>query len=203
MHIVDKLFLFPIFATILPFQTYFYNIPSLKHHIETSLSLISDLSLENFDQNERFKNYLKNTEIAGLDSLVHRLNSEVSAQINCQECGNCCKTLMIVVTEKEAERVSNSLQINRTDFDHQYLEKGGHELMLMNCMPCSFLKNNSCTIYENRFEGCREFPALHLPDFNKKLFSHFMHYGRCPIIFNVIERLKMELNFENQMNHHD
>ena len=39
--------------------------------------------------------------------------------------------------------------------------------------------------------------------FNKRLFAHFIHYGRCPIIFNVIERLKIILNFENVKNHDD
>lgn len=203
MHIVDKLYLLPILATILPFRTYFYSIQTKKHDIITSLSNISDKSLENFEQHERFKNYLKQTEISDLDQLVQQLNTEVSALIDCQQCGNCCKSLMIVVTAEEADRVSNSLEITRTDFDQQYLEKGGHELMLMNSMPCSFLKDNSCTIYEQRFEGCREFPALHLPYFNKRLFAHFIHYGRCPIIFNVIERLKIILNFENVKNHDD
>ncbi len=103
---------------------------------------------------------------------------------------------MIVVTNEEADKVSQVLNTTREAFDRSYLEKGGAELMLMNSMPCSFLKENSCTIYENRFEGCREFPALDLPDFKKRLFSHFMHYSRCPIIFNVIEQLKIDLDFE-------
>lgn len=129
--------------------------------------------------------------------MVHQLNTEVSALIDCQDCGNCCKSLMIVVTDEEANQVSEALAVNRSDFDQQYLEKGAHGLMLINSIPCSFLKDNSCTIYEDRFEGCREFPALHLPGFNQRLFTHFMHYDRCPIIFNVIERLKIVLNFEN------
>ncbi len=197
MHIVDKLYLFIILATILPIRPYFYNIQTQKHDIITSLSVISEQSLAHFDQNERFKTYLKHVEISDLDQKVQELNHEVSTIIDCQQCGNCCKTLMIVVTDEEADRVSIGLEKSRTAFDLQYLEKGSNGLMLMNSMPCSFLNDNSCTIYENRFEGCREFPALHLPDFNKRLFAHFMHYGRCPIIFNVIERLKIELNFEN------
>ena len=197
MHIVDKLYLFVIFATILPFQTYFYNIQTQHQHIISELSVITEQSLAFFEQNERFKTYLKNSDSSDLDQIVYQLNDEVSALIDCQQCGNCCKTLMIVVTDEEADQVSTLLEKNRTEFDEQYLEKGANGLMLMNTMPCSFLKENSCTIYENRFEGCREFPALHLPGFNKRLFSHFMHYGRCPIIYNVMERLKIALNFEN------
>jgi Fe-S-cluster containining protein len=141
---------------------------------------------------------LKNVEIQGLDEKVFTLDQQISALIDCQQCGNCCKTLMIVVTEDEANRVSTFVGQPRTHFDHQYLEKGSNGLMIMNSMPCHFLKNDSCSIYHHRFEGCKEFPALQLPDFRKRVFIHFMHYERCPIIFNVIEKLKIELNFEKE-----
>jgi hypothetical protein len=64
-------------------------------------------------------------------------------------------------------------------------------------MPCHFLNNNKCTVYDYRFAGCREFPALHLPNFTKRLFTTFMHYDRCPIIYNVVEGLKKETGFMN------
>ena len=59
-----------------------------------------------------------------------------------------------------------------------------------------FLKENKCTVYEFRFEGCKEFPAMHLPRFKERLFTTFMNYARCPIIFNIIEQLKVETNFK-------
>jgi uncharacterized protein len=150
------------------------------------------------EENDRFAAYLKSKPIEALDNKVQQLNQLVNNSVDCQKCGNCCKTLMIVVTETEADRISTALGQNRFQFDKQFLEKGGHGLMIMNSMPCHFLRDNSCTIYENRFEGCREFPALHLPEFHKRIFTHFMHYERCPIIYNVIELLKIDLNFEKE-----
>lgn len=102
---------------------------------------------------------------------------------------------MINITGEEADKLSGHLQLTRNNFDEQYVEKGSNGMMIMNKMPCHFLNNNKCTIYENRFSGCREFPAMHLPDFKERLFTTFMHYDRCPIIFNVIEQLKSQLNF--------
>lgn len=103
---------------------------------------------------------------------------------------------MIVVTETEADTISDQLKQSRKDFDRQHLEKGAAGMMIMNTIPCDFLQaDNACRVYENRFGGCREFPALHLPDFNKRLFTTFMHYDRCPIIFNVVEQLKDVLAF--------
>ncbi|WP_295199882.1 YkgJ family cysteine cluster protein [Sediminibacterium sp.] len=124
---------------------------------------------------------------------MHRLNKEITPRINCTDCGNCCRSLMINVSETEADRLSDHLNQPRIDFDKQYIEKGSNGMMIMNAVPCTFLNENKCTVYEYRFEGCREFPAMHLPGFSKRLFTTLMHYGRCPIIFNIVEEMKKQI----------
>ncbi len=101
---------------------------------------------------------------------------------------------MINVTDDEANALATHLQKKRKDFDAEYLEKGS-SMMVMNAIPCSFLHYNACTVYAHRFAGCREFPAMHIPDFTKRLFTTFMHYNRCAIIYNVIEQLKVTSGF--------
>lgn len=101
---------------------------------------------------------------------------------------------MINVSATEADRLSDHLNQPRIEFDEQYIEKGSNGMMIMNTVPCSFLKENKCTVYEYRFEGCREFPAMHLPGFSKRLFTTLMHYGRCPIIFNIVEEMKKQIS---------
>ncbi len=92
--------------------------------------------------------------------------------------------------------MANHLQMNQPDFDERYLEKGMGDALLMNTVPCPFLTvRSTCSVYAGRPAGCREFPALHLPHFTKRLFTVFMHYDRCPIIFHVVEQLREELNF--------
>jgi uncharacterized protein len=130
--------------------------------------------------------------------VVASLNSEIAPQIDCTSCGNCCKSLMVNINEQEASSLADHLRLSRDNFDNKYIEKGSNGIMLLNAIPCHFLSDNKCTVYEYRFEGCKEFPALHLPGFKKRAFTTFMHYDRCPIIFNVVERLKQELNFHNK-----
>lgn len=131
-----------------------------------------------------------------IDRMVNVLNDRISPRVSCTDCGNCCKSLMVLISDAEADHLSNHLQQSRESFDAQYLEKGSNGLMIMNRMPCPFLSDHKCTVYEHRFEGCKEFPALHLPEFKRRLFTTFMHYERCPIIFNVVEQLKDEMAFE-------
>ena len=162
----------------------------------TSLTVIEDLALEKENENYQFQDFLKASEGTKIDTLVQELNSIVTSQIDCTTCGNCCKTLLINVTKNEADNLSLYLNKTRIDFDKEYVEKGSNGMMLMNTIPCSFLADNKCTIYDYRFAGCREFPGLDIPNFTKRLFTVFMHYGRCPIIFNVVEQLKVMTNFK-------
>lgn len=145
-------------------------------------------------ENDLFARHVKEMDPLVIDQMVHQLNEDISPRIDCTVCGNCCKTLMINVEEVEADRLTNHLAITRTDFDQQYLEKGSNGMMVMNAIPCSFLTEKKCTVYEYRFDGCREFPAMHLPGFSKRLFTTLMHYGRCPIIFNIVEAMKEQMS---------
>jgi len=150
------------------------------------------LAEEKETENILFKDFIKTFDDDKIDSIVHHLNKAISPLIDCTLCGNCCKSLMINVTDDEANNLSIHLSQSREDFDNKYLEKSGTK-MLMNTIPCNFLSENKCTVYEHRFAGCKEFPAMHLPYFNKRLFTTFMHYNRCPIIYNVVEKLKQLL----------
>ena len=175
----------PLFLTILT------PIP----HIETDLQQIAQLADQREDENDHFQSFLATQDAAGIDARVFALQADITPKIDCRQCGNCCKTLMIEVTQPEAERVAQLLGLESDQFVSENLEKGIGQRMIMNTMPCRFLEELSCTIYNERFAGCREFPALHLPGFTARYFTTRMHYGRCPIIFNVLEALKKELSF--------
>jgi Fe-S-cluster containining protein len=162
---------------------------------QTDLDYIRDYAVAKEAENDRFKDFIRENDGKMIDELVKELDGLVSPEISCTDCGNCCKSLMVCLNEEEADALSGHLKLPRKTFDAEYLEKGSSGMMIMNRMPCPFLADNKCTVYEYRFEGCKEFPALHLPDFKKRLFTTFMHYDRCPIIFNVVEQIKERLDF--------
>lgn len=103
---------------------------------------------------------------------------------------------MINVSEEEVNALATHLNSSCTELKEKYIETGGsNDMMIINTIPCHFLHDSRCTIYEHRFAGCREFPALHLPKFNKRLFTTFTHYSTCLIIHNVVEEMKNRLSF--------
>lgn len=167
----------------------------INRSLETNLNVITEFAIQEQQNNDRFIEYLKNLNSSELDTEVLELEKEITPQIDCKTCGNCCKSLMINVDEDEAKKASIFLNKTRDEFDDLYISKSESGKMVINAIPCHFLDENKCTIYENRFSSCKEFPSLHLPFVQRRLFTIFMHYQRCPIIFNVMEELKKSVRF--------
>ena len=59
--------------------------------IEKDLKIIESVAREKDDENWEFRSFLKQHDygIDKLDAIVHRITDEVSAQIDCTQCGNC------------------------------------------------------------------------------------------------------------------
>ncbi|MBI3883078.1 MAG: YkgJ family cysteine cluster protein [Sphingobacteriales bacterium] len=163
----------------------------------TDLTIIQQLSQEREAENDAFRSFLKNQKSESVDELVHAINNEITPKIDCTTCGNCCKSLMININTQEAEALAAHLSTTVEDLKEKYIEESLQGRMIMNTIPCHFLSGTKCSVYEYRFEGCRDFPHLHQNNFSGRLFGILMHYAMCPIIFNVVEELKIQVGFRN------
>ena len=165
---------------------------------QTDLSFIAAASLEKEEENEHFLRSLRNLDNNSLDEMAHLLNSEVSAAIDCTACGNCCKSLVINVTQEEIGPLADHFGMSVEATKEKYIEESQQGNCFINTIPCHFLTDNKCTIYEQRFTECRDFPHLHKPGFKARLAGTLGHYGRCPIIYNVVEEMKVRTGFFNE-----
>ena len=147
------------------------------------------------NENDAFKTYLQPFSDREIDEEVNRLNETVTPQIDCLACAGCCNSLMVEVTEQELSALEIPLNKTSKQIREEYIETGLSGKMLVNQIPCAFLTGKACSIYENRFAPCHDFPHLHQKQFKSRLFSTFMYYGTCPIIYNVVEELKSVLHF--------
>ena len=165
-------------------------------NLVTNLQLINSVAVENAAENDDFRIFLKNMDSRQVDIHVHQLNNTISPQIDCTQCGNCCKSLMINITTDEATALATHLDMDVPALTKKYIEKSNEGQLIMNTIPCHFLKDTSCSIYQNRFTECREFPHLHKENFTSRLFGTLQYYAICPIIFNVVEALKTCVGFK-------
>ena len=161
----------------------------------TDLDFIAGQAHEKAEENDHFIGFLKGNDNTELDDLAHVINNKVSAAVDCTKCGNCCKTLVINVTADEVGKLAEHLLLTEAETKEIYIEESQQGNCFINTIPCHFLSDNKCSIYEARFTECRDFPHLHKPGFKSRLSGTLMHYGRCPIIYNVIEEMKTELGF--------
>ena len=163
--------------------------------VETDLKKIKQIAKKKEDENWNFRSFLKgyDIEIEELDAIVHRLFDQISKEIDCTECGNCCRVVFPVLDQEDIERLSQGLGISPESCKEQFLVKEDEESsegFVFNKKPCPFLKENLCSYYEFRPEACKSFPHLHKEDFVFRLMSVVQNCEICPIVFNVYEQLK-------------
>jgi uncharacterized protein len=165
--------------------------------METNLRKIEQLARQREDENWRFRCYLKTVDLpcARIDALVRKLYQEVSAQIDCTNCGNCCWVMLPQLTGADIKRLADhhGLPVKqfRSDLTKTDSEEGN--VVEFNTMPCPFLQDNRCTVYDCRPRDCRSYPHLDKKDFVFRLNQAYNNCSVCPIVFNVYEGLKSEL----------
>jgi len=163
--------------------------------IETDLSKIKQLATVRENENIRFRSFLKSKDGDKVDSIVHRLHKDIAAQIDCTLCGNCCCQLKPKLHEKDITILSRIEKITPENFIESYCEKDDFDEIYLATIPCCYLEGKKCSIYESRPKECRRFPYTDEDGFISRLLGMLNFYEICPIMFNLMERLKGELRF--------
>jgi uncharacterized protein len=168
--------------------------------IVTDLVKIEKLAKKKADENWQFRAFLKGTAIPfeKIDAIVHRLNQEVSAQIDCTTCANCCKTISPTLDEEDIVTFAKGLGISSEQLKNQYLIED-KEGFAFNAKPCPFLVDNKCSNYDHRPKACASYPHLHKDDFVFRTIGVINNCSVCPIVFNVVERLKDEVWHDDEL----
>lgn len=126
-----------------------------------------------------------------MDKEIQAIHREVSAEIDCLACGNCCRSLGPMILPNDVDQLSKSLCIKPSVFIEKYLRTDEDGDMVFQSMPCPFLgSDNYCAVYENRPKACREYPHTDRKNFYQIYALSIKNASTCPIVFNVLERLK-------------
>lgn len=171
------------------------------HNTVIDIAEIKNQTAIKAGENNRFNIFLKSIANNIIDEKVIQLNSIVSEQIDCMQCANCCKTLHPAVTHAEAKILASEIKTEATVFTNSFLITDEIEnINHFKKSPCIFLDDNRCTCYEKRPASCADYPHLNKPNFKYRMRSVMENYAMCPIVFNVVEILKYELNFKPETN---
>ena len=155
------------------------------------------------DNNLRFRSFLKNrADDEELDAQFLELHRELFADYDCCKCGNCCKNCEILLNENDVVAASTYLGQTTESFVAKYLTAADPEDELpykFKSSPCVFLQEDGkCRIQDCKPTVCREYPHTDKPE---RLFSLYGILGSaevCPIVFEILERLKTIYRFRNR-----
>jgi Fe-S-cluster containining protein len=151
-------------------------------------------------ENRAFREWLKSATIPGptLDKLVRKFFRE--SPVDCRDCGECCRALYISLTDAEARRFARIDKMPFEEFASKFLVRVDEEKpWLFKERACIFQHGNLCTIYEKRGSDCRSYPHIHKPGFRDRLHGVIESTQVCPIVFEVIERLKEETGYTKEL----
>lgn len=165
--------------------------------LEIDIEKITLLGVKKEAENYRFRSFLKGQDSDKVDRIVHRLDKEIRAQIDCQKCGNCCNYLSPNLKDSEIEILSRVKGLTISEFMSLHVEEDSemNEFFLKD-LPCIFLNDKSCSIYNDIPKDCTSYPHTQKNDFTSRTLGIIYNYGICPIVFNLFEKLKLEMGFK-------
>ncbi len=147
------------------------------------------------DENLRFRTFLKiHADPDELDRQFLALHRELFAGYDCCKCRNCCRTYSTTLSEEEIAGISAYLGMTRQKFLEDCLIRGRDGLELP--APCRFLDmDGRCQLQGCKPEECRGFPYTDRPDRLASLYGILSAPEVCPVVFEILERLKELYHF--------
>ena len=148
-------------------------------------------------RNDKFRVFLKNNADSDeLDSYFLRIHDELFASYDCCKCNNCCRLYDIRVEKNDIAVISEYLRLPENDFIEQYLVKNDDEYIIKE-KPCRFLdEDGKCRIQSIKPQVCRDFPHTNKPYRLYNMLGVFSFAEECPVVFEIIERLKLIYDYE-------
>lgn len=133
---------------------------------------------------------LKRKKPARLDDEVREIHNEVFENTDCLSCANCCKTTSPIFYENDVNRLSRRLKIKSSEFFETYLKIDEDKDMVLKSSPCPFLlEDNTCFVYEDRPQACRQYPHTDRKRFYQVLDLTYKNSFICPAVQNILTEI--------------
>jgi Fe-S-cluster containining protein len=149
------------------------------------------------DENLRFRAYLKSHVF--VERQFRRAAQEVHEQIDCRECGECCRVGEVELSERDIEKLARFLRIDTKTFLKEYTTSGETSDLILRRSEkgCVFLEGNDCSVYEARPSNCERFPHLlsGAGSIKSRMWQFVDRATYCPIVYNWMEAVKALTKF--------
>lgn len=154
------------------------------------------------DENYAFRTFLKiHADPEELDKQFLELHHELFSSYDCNSCRNCCKQYRGNLSEEEITDCAEKFNMSPGEFKEKYLHQNQEGTYDTNHLPCDFLQaDGSCLLGECKPVSCAEYPFTARPDRWSSLLGIMSNLSVCPVLFEMIERLKESYGFVYRKN---
>lgn len=151
----------------------------------------------NGSENFAFRRYLKrHADPEKLDLQFLELHKELFASYDCSKCRNCCREFCACFREDELEQSAVALGMTADEFREKYLKYDKAEgKYCTNNVPCDFFDERECKLEGHKPEDCKKFPFTDQPDRIGSLLNIIDFSTICPVVYEMLERLKEKYKF--------
>lgn len=164
----------------------------------TDLVQIRLLGAKKREENFRFRSFMKSRDHS--DRILRRIAEGIEEQIDCTQCGNCCRQATAKVTDRDVDRLARHFRVKPERIRADYVVPDEEEEFVLRRLEdgaCVFLSGNLCTVYEARPDVCQRYPHLVRGNGSiaSRMWSMIDRAEICPIVYNSLEAFKKELGF--------
>ena len=127
-----------------------------------------------------------------LDKKFLDLHNELFVGYDCSSCRNCCKEYATALTKDEVDRICALIEMPKDAFVAEYAYENDGDYMLKDA-PCRFLgADNACQLESCKPQSCKDYPNTNKPGRLSHLPGIFDSSSVCPVVFEIVERLKAQ-----------
>ena len=163
-------------------------------NLENEIKNLSQNSLKKNKGYQKMIQKLKTFNSFDVDEIFHTQHDQVFSEIDCQKCGNCCKTTPPLLLNEDITRISKKINISTKNFIRDYLIKDEDGDLIFNKTPCPFLGiENFCTIYEVRPNACREYPHTNRKKMHQILSLTVKNAEICPAVVRILDHIEASI----------
>ncbi|MFZ4057517.1 MAG: YkgJ family cysteine cluster protein [Ferruginibacter sp.] len=152
--------------------------------------LLQNWEKKTIERQKQYKQFLNRANKNAVLKLLPDLHDNAFAEVDCLQCGNCCRGYSPRFKTTDIKRIAKHLKIKDGDLINHYLRVDEEGDYVMRATPCSFLgADNYCSIYDVRPSDCARFPYTDEDVILKRPNITIKNSTFCPAVYHVLENL--------------
>lgn len=133
---------------------------------------------------------LRRLRAGELERRMNDLHDWAFSQVDCLDCGNCCRALGPRLIDRDITRLAKTLGVKTASVHSDYLRMDEDGDLVFRSMPCPFLgEDNFCAVYSQRPKACAEYPHTDGRQVRGRLDQLIKNSSYCPAVYLILDRI--------------